>query len=173
MKPYFGFNRDLWILRRKNAILVGGTVAVLSMMGRESLSIQTLFIFHVKNVKRSEGRESTVCVDEEGQETKRCQSQQRHRIISLEEISQLRSMTTATSNHFQMFFTCRDICYLQVHFCKISLCHRRHDLHIQWSAHRVARTVAQAKSQDRSKGRTKGQGVKARQNWACTLCRRP
>lgn len=148
-------------------------MAVLSMMGRESLFIQTLSILRVKNARRSEGTESAVCVDEEGQETKRCQSHQRRRIVSLEETSQLSSTTTATPNHFQMLFTCRGICYLQVHCCKISSWRRRHDLHSQWSAHRVTGTVARAKSQDRSRGQTRGQGVKARQSWACTLCRRP
>ena len=142
MKQQFGFNRDLWILRRKNALLVGGTVAVLSTMGRESLCVLTLSIFHVKNVRLSEGRENTVCVDEEGQEAKQCQSHQRHRTISLEEISQLSSMTTATYNHFQTFFTCTGVCYSQVHSCRISLWPRRDDLHIQWSAQRVTRIAA-------------------------------
>lgn len=81
MKQQFGFNRDLWILRRKNALLVGGTVAVFSTMGRERLFVLTLPIFHVKSVRLSEGRENTVCVDEEGQEAKRCQSHQRHRTM--------------------------------------------------------------------------------------------
>lgn len=111
MKQQLGFNRDLWILRRKNALLVGGTAAILSMMGRESLFVLTFSTFHVKNVRLSEGRENTVCVDEEGQEAKQCQSHQRHRTISLEEISQLSSMTTATYNHFQVFFTCISVCY--------------------------------------------------------------
>lgn len=48
MKQQFGFNRDLWILRRKNALLVGGTAAVLSMMGRESLFVLTVSFFMLK-----------------------------------------------------------------------------------------------------------------------------
>lgn len=46
----------------KKALLAGDTVAVLSMMGRESLLVLTLSIFCVKNIRLSEGRENTITV---------------------------------------------------------------------------------------------------------------
>jgi len=53
-------------LRRKNALLIEGTAAALSMMGSESLFVLTFSIFRVKNIRLSEGRENTACVGEEG-----------------------------------------------------------------------------------------------------------